>query len=259
LFEVESDIESHCKLKEAIFKNQVYLTSADGQKKTISKKYPTSFQKYIIAFVQVHKKESPYYHNLYYRNYRRFGTTEQMLEMELLDTEYTPRDYLFACFKNSELIGSNQLEAIQKILVESYQTLYNFYKGFKVRYTLTDINGKVYFHEVDIPNSIPANEYNKIVQAIDSIRINDEFVNDRIIGVFQKFDFSKPYEVITGSIYTFFKNIFFETARLRVELENNDSVNRRYVIQKEYEMPDGNLINLLFTPEDYWWQDIKSY
>lgn len=249
-FHLKSDKACFQALKAAIFNNNVYKISNNIKIPILEGRTPT-FKRYILAIIQLIKKDNEYYNNLFYRNYQRYS---QSLG-DLIDVEYTAKDYLFACFINSERTDfSESTTDDEKRLVASYKVLYLFFRRFKERFTTQDDMGRFYFDVNTNLSTILSDEINELKSAIIFIQEKDEIVSKKIVSFFQGINSSISNERLLLSIIRFYKKTFFESRVARINL-NGETDNRRDVIVNEYLPPNGNLLNMLFTSEFEWLED----
>ncbi len=248
-FQLKSDKECYQTFKNILFNNSIYVIKNNIKNQIFIRRNP-SFLRNVIAIVQLIKKDNEYYKKKYYSAYEKYGSSLG----ELVDTDYEAKDYLFACFINSERTDfSSDITPEETELLKSYGVLYQFFKSFKERFVLQDANGVKYFESTYEQDIISDEEFSKLKQAILIIQQNDEVIKLKIVSFLQSITAITSNTSILNSIVRFYKNTFFTTVIRRVVI--NTSENRRDVIDAEFSPPKEQLINLLFTPEFYWLED----
>lgn len=248
-FQLKSDKECFQVLKSAIFGNTVHLMNENSKVEITERRNPV-FVRRILALVQLLKKDNEYYKRQFYSNYERHISIG-----ELIDAEYEAKDYLFACFINSERTDfAASTTDVERALINSYKTLLQFYNCFKERYVRQDINGRSYFENEYPDDIVSVREIRQLKQAILLIQEYDKIIELKTVSFFQGINSQTSDSDLLKSIIRFYKNTFFET-KIRRVITNSSGDNRRDVIINEFMPPKEQLLNLLFVPELEWLED----
>lgn len=263
IFEFGSDLECYHTIRSAIYKHQVFLVDGEENMKRLSVVYKNPvIEKAILGVIQYRKKDSDYYCHYFFNNYIHFGSLEDWSKVTRTENVYSTKDYLLACLKNSIRDDIEIMTSAQQELKEAYANLYYFLIGFKEQFFLTDDNGKFFLNETVPPLQLfRENQFRNIADSIQLIRTKDMFVSSKVFGVFQSLKLEDTTNDLAKKIVKFFVNEFLEVSRERIQISKFElSDNRGKVLKKDIEFPQGQLLNFLFTSNNYWNESkINSY